>query len=130
MLDILLILLDCYAISELRRFLLDFLIGQKNRKSALKIHSEQSVMDKLTLSYIPSYLKQYVSQYRFHHCVYLVLIVSLLPQYVIVIILNVLLAYNSRIVLYVFCGIKLLINISIRLQVDSLRQSIYGKRKK
>lgn len=127
-LDFLLILLDCLAVSALRRLLLDFLIGQRNRKNAIKIHSEQSLKDRITLSYVKLFLKQYVSQFRFHHRVYLILIISLLPQYAIVFTFNWLLKFNSRFLVYIFCGIKIFIIFAIRLQTDSLRTSIYAKK--
>ena len=38
----LMIMLDIIVISDARRLLLDFLIGQRNRKNAKRIHTEQS----------------------------------------------------------------------------------------
>ena len=130
LLGVLLVLLDSLAVQALRRFLMDFLIGQRNMKSARKIHAQQSLRDRITLSYIPSYLKRYASQFRFHHRVYLALLFTLVPQYLLVIISALLFGDGVRSALYVFCGIKLLLLVAIRLQVDSSLRSVYARKRK
>ena len=46
------VLFDVLIVSDARRLLLDFLIGQRNRKNARKIHSEQSFKNKIHMGYI------------------------------------------------------------------------------
>lgn len=50
-------LLDILNLSDARKLLLDFLIGQRNRKNAMKIHSEQSIKDRVNMGYIYPMLK-------------------------------------------------------------------------
>ena len=63
--------LNFYA---LRRLLLDFLVGARNRKNAYKIHKEQKAKDRFTLSYIEPMIKRYTYEFRFFHRCYMVLI--------------------------------------------------------
>ena len=63
-LDVTMILMDSVVITDLRRLLLDFLIGARNRKSIRKIHKQQPLKERVTLSYIKSYLKQYQSVFQ------------------------------------------------------------------
>ena len=53
------VLSDVIIISDARRLLLDFLIGQRNRKNALKIHSEQTLKNRVNMGYIHPMLKKY-----------------------------------------------------------------------
>ena len=45
----LMIMMDKVVISDARRLLLDFLIGERNRKNAKKIHAEQSFSDRVKM---------------------------------------------------------------------------------
>ena len=51
-------LFDIINISDARKILLDFLIGRRNRKNAMKIHREQILWNRMTMDYIGPMLKK------------------------------------------------------------------------
>ena len=126
--DLALCLIDWMVISDLRRLLLDFLIGRRNLKSAKQIHAEQSFIQRVSMGYIKGMLKNYVRDFVAYRILYLIILYTLIPQYVALIVCNICLGYKSFYVLGVFATIKLLIDIFLRFQVDSLRMSKYRKK--
>ena len=76
------VLFDVRIVSDARRLLLDFLIGQRNRKNAKKIHSEQSFKDKIHMGYILPMLAKNKESFKKYHVLYLAVIYSLIPQYI------------------------------------------------
>ena len=117
---ILLVLLDCITITSFRRLLVGILIDARNRKSADRINKEQTSLSKITLSYIPDYLKRNIKYFKKFHFLYLVDLYSLVPQYFILGIFTAFWPIQSRYLYCFFIGIKILMNIIIRFQVDSL----------
>ena len=123
-----LLLLDGVVISDARRLLMDFLIGQRNRKNARKIHAQQTLRDRITLRYIKTMLKKYRSAFEKFYLLYMVLLVTLLPQYAAAIASCVVLGDSARYVLYGFLIVKALLAVFYRLQFDSLHISVYAKK--
>ena len=117
---ILLVLLDCITITSFRRLLVGILIDARNRKSADRINKEQTSLSKITLSYIPDYLKRNIKYFKKFHFLYLVDLYSLVPQYFILGIFTAFWPIQSKYLYCFFIGIKILMNIIIRFQVDSL----------
>ena len=111
-----LILLDIDLITDLRWILLDFLIGARNRKSIRKIHKKQPLKERITLSYIKSYLKKYqpyVTDFKLIHTIYIVYLSILIPQYILLFTANLVYGYNSRYLAYVLLGIKIVLQIHL-----------------
>ena len=90
----LLILLDSSVIRDLRSFLWDFLMIRRNRGGMKKNLMKQSRKDRITLSYIEPLLKKNQKPYRIWHSLYLWVIYSLIPQYVLLLVA--LIAKNMR----------------------------------
>ena len=122
---VILALLDAVAISSLRRFLNDFLIGARNRKSARKICSQQSLKDRVFLSFIKSFLKSHRLAFNVYHWIYLVELVSLVPQYAILLAVYMLYGMQNNVLIFSLIAIKGLLCLIIRFQVDSLMRSRY-----
>ena len=122
---VLLVLLDTIAISSLRRFLYDFLIGAGNRKTARKIYRQRSLKDRVFLGFIKSFLKSHRSVFDVYHWIYLVEFVSLVPQYVILLAVYVLYGVQNNILIFSLIAVKGLLCLVIRFQVDSLMRSRY-----
>ncbi len=120
---ILLIASDDIAIDLLRGILLDFLIGVRNRKIAKEIYRQQSIRDKILLSFIKQYLKEYISAFEFYHIVYMAELISLVPQYVVIIV------FDSVKVIIALVIIKSILFILLRFQLDSFLKSKYCKGK-
>ena len=116
---ILLVLLDCVTITSFRRLLVGILIDARNHKSADRIYKEQTYWSKITLSYIPDYLKKNIQYFRKFHFLYLVDLYSFVPKYFILGIITAFWPIQSRYLYCFFIGIKILMNIIIRFQVDS-----------
>ena len=128
LLDILLLVLDWQLIYALRRIQFDFLIGARNRKSAYRIHAEQSPKDRFTLSYIQHQIKRDKYAFSFYQRCYFIELITLIPQYVLVFLSHGFFGMNSRYVLYVLNGIKLLAFFAVRLQMDGNWVSRYAKK--
>ena len=121
----LLVLSDVSVIRFYRVFLIDFLIGAHNRKNAKKILNEQSFINQLTLAFIVNHLKHYEKAFRVYNRIYLFELITLIPQYAIVIILIVNLGIRSQYALFVIIGLKWVMFFIIRFQQDSLLRSKY-----
>ena len=126
---VLLALLDAIAISSLRRLLYDFLIGAENRKTARDIYSQQSLKDRVFLGFIKSFLKSHRLAFNVYHWIYLVELVSLVPQYVILLAVYMLYGMQNNVLIFSLIAIKGLLCLIIRFQVDSLMRSRYRKGK-
>ena len=122
---VLLVLLDTIAISSLRRFLYDFLIGAGNRKTARKIYRQRSLKDRVFLGFIKSFLKSHRSVFDVYHWIYLMELISLVPQYAILLAVYVLYGVQNNILIFSLIGVKGLLCLVIRFQVDSLMRSRY-----
>ncbi len=122
---VLLVLLDTIAISSLRRFLYDFLIGAGNRKTARKIYRQRSLKDRVFLGFIKSFLKSHRSVFDVYHWIYLMELVSLVPQYATLLAVYVLYGVQNNILIFSLIAVKGLLCLVIRFQVDSLMRSRY-----
>lgn len=130
LLYLLLFLLDCIVISDARRLLLDFLIGQRNRKNAKKIHSEQAFKDKVKMGYIQPMLKNYTSAFKKYHALYLVILYAFVPQYIAIVLLHIFIPKIIWYVFGVFLGVKFLLAVFYRLELGPNRMSVYAQKKK
>lgn len=126
--DCALLILDLITISSLRKFLLDFLRVGKSKKNAQQIYATQPLKEKITLSFIGEYLKKYIYTFSRFRKIYKAVLFTLLPQYSIVIVCNIILKMKSMYVLCFFAIIKLFICFLVRINVDSNRVSIYRKK--
>ncbi len=122
------LILDSVTISDLRKFLLDFLRVKKSRSNAKGVYAMQSLQDKITLSFIKAHLKKYIKEFTIFHRMYMVVMYTLIPQYFILIMSNVLLGMKSMYVLCFFAVVKLIICFLVRINVDSNRVSIYRRK--
>ena len=84
---ILLIFCDWMAVSDGRRLLYDFLIGAGNRQSAARRRAEQTRRNRFLMGYIRQYLKRRQKEFDRFHKLYLLHLITLIPQYVLVVIL-------------------------------------------
>mgnify|MGYP005610624417 CR=1 FL=1 len=126
----LMIMLDKVVISDARRLLLDFLIGERNRKNAKKIHAEQSFSDRVKMGYILPMLKKYTGTFRKYHILYLVILYSLIPQYITIVLFHIFVPSVIWYVFGVFLAIKLLITIFYTLELGPQKMSVYAQKKK
>ena len=127
--DCAMLILDFVTINDLRKFLLDFLSVKKSRNNADQVYATQSLRDKITLSFIKAHLKKYIKEYTTFHRMYMAVLYTLIPQYVILIVSNILLGVDSVFVFCFFAGVKLIICFIVRMNVGSDRISIYRKNK-
>lgn len=126
--DCIMLILDFVAVSGLRKILLDFLRVKRSRHNADQIYATQSLFDKIKLSFIKAHLKKYIKEFSVFHGLYVVVLSTLVPQYIILILCNVLMGMKSLYVLCSFAIVKLVICIWVRMNVDSNRVSIYRKK--
>lgn len=126
--DFAMLILDCVTISELRKFLLDFLRVKKSRKNANQLYASQSFRERITLSFIKTHLKKYIAEFTTFHRIYMAVLYTLIPQYMILIGSNVLMGKKSMYVLCFFAAIKLIIGFWVWIHIDANRVSIYRKK--
>ena len=124
-----LLMLDVLNIKALKRLLLDFLIGTRNRKSAMRIHLSQPPEQRKTMAYIKPLLKDNAKAFVAFHRLYLVVRYTIIPQYAILIILNILWFKESVYPLGVCILVKIVLATFLRLQVDGVMRSKYRKGK-
>ena len=126
----LIVLIDVIIISDARHLLLDFLIGQRNRKNAMKIHSEQTFKNRVHMGYIHPMLKKYQKTFKKYHVLYLVVLYSLVPQYVTLVLIHV---FTPDFFFKFTAGVclicRLLLAIFYRLELGPQRISVYAKKK-
>ena len=122
------ILFDAIIVSDARRLLLDFLIGQRNRKNAKKIHSEQSFKNRIHMGYIQPMLKKNKEAFRKYHILYLIIIYSLIPQYIVACLFHFLAPSIIFYVIGTLSLIRILLVIFYRLELGPNRMSVYAKK--
>ncbi len=127
-LDCAMMLLDCVTISDLRKFLLDFLKVKKSRKNAKRVYDSQSIREKIMLSFIKANLEKYIKEFTVYHKIYIVVLYTLIPQYITIIACNIFLGMKSVYALAFFAGTKMIINFILWINTDSNRVSRYRKR--
>lgn len=128
LLDSAMLILDFITISDLRKFLLDFLRVNRSIKNAKQIYHSQSLKERILLSFIRAHLKKCIKEYTFYHRMYTAVLCTLIPQYTVLIICNTLIGIKSMYVLCFFAALKLVICIIIRMNVDSNRISVYRQK--
>lgn len=122
-------LFDIIIISDARRLLLDFLIGQRNRKNAIKIHSEQTFKNRVNMGYIQPMLRKYQKTFKKYHILYLSILYSLIPQYLVSILSCFLAPDVAKYILGTFLVIRLLLAVFYRLELGPQRISVYAQKK-
>ena len=126
--DCAMLILDLVTISDLREFLLDFLRVKKSRKNANRVYKMQTLREKITLAFIKEHLKEYIAEFTAYHKVYMAVLFTLIPQYIIIIVCNILLEMKSIFVIAFFAVAKLIISFVVRINTDSNRISIFRKK--
>jgi len=109
LLDFFLILIDLLTIKALRRFLKDFVRVKRNKKAAAKIHLGRTEREKLTLNYVREHAGHREKQFNFYQKIYYITLITIVPQYIIIIMSNVFMAGKSIVILWFFAAIKLTI---------------------
>ena len=125
----LLIMFDIIIIFDARRLLLGFLIGQRNRKNAQKIHTEQNFKDRVNLGYIQPMLNKNEKPFKRYHTLYLVILSSAIPQYLAIILFHV---FAPNIAKYIFIAclvIRFLLACFYRSVLGAQRISVYAQKK-
>ena len=125
----LLIGLDILNIVDLRTLVYSFLLSKRNKKSAQKIHLEQPRKNKFTLSYIDKYAV-YKREFRFFQKGLVLYYYTLIPQYFLLIVVNLFSSTLALILIFLFFLLKFIIAIMIACQFSHNRVSRFDKRYK
>ena len=125
----LLVLLDIIIISDARHLLLDFLIGQRNRKNAIQIHSKQTFKNRVHMGYIYPMLTKLQNTFKKYHILYLVILYSLVPQYGTIVLVHILMPNILKYIAGVYLILRLLLAVFYRLELGPQRISVYAKKK-
>lgn len=124
----LLVINDNLFWSNSRTLLISFLHTKRNEKGAMKIHKAQTRKNRLLLSYIKDYAV-YEKEFRFFYKIWIIFLITLIPQYVSVIIANILSVKVAIIMIWIIAFIKFTISLIIfRSHIDSNRIAIYDRR--
>ena len=120
--------MDILILFDGRRVLFDFLIGRRNRKSAKKIHGEQTDWDRLTMNYIEPMLKKHKKEFRRFHVLYKVLLYSLVPRFFALGLAHILF---TNIVWYIYgsyFAIQIGVSAIYRVVLGANRRSVYAQK--
>lgn len=126
----LIVLFDTIIISDARRLLLDFLIGQRNRKNAMQIHSEQTFKSRVHMGYIHPMLKKHQKTFKKYHMLYLVILYSLVPQYATIVLVHVFVPGIFKYVMGAYLIVRLILAVFYRLELGPQKISVYASKKK
>lgn len=124
---IILACLDFCAIDTLREFLWDFLSIKRNKLAMRRNLAQQTRKDQITMNYIGPLLKKNQKPFRVWHCVYLSVIYSLLPQYVILLIVLFTFKWLFLPLAVPLCIVKIVILFSVRSNQDNMHISKYSR---
>lgn len=119
---------DELVIYHFRELLLSFLMSKHNRKKAQRIHKEQPIRDRITMAYIGPMLQKNTQQYYFYQRLYIADLVTLIPQYLLILLFHFLLGNGVWIPLCVVSAIKGLLFLFLRFQFNAHHISRYDKR--
>jgi len=125
--DSALLVWDLVTISSLRDFLLDFLRVKKSKNDAKRLYNMQTIRERITLSFIKENLERYVKEFTRFHWIYKAVLYTIIPQYIILIVCNILLEMKSMYVLSFFALLKLIVFLMVRVNIDANRVSKYRK---
>ena len=123
------IMFDVVVVGDARQLLFDFLIGQRNRENAKTIHAEQNLKDRLQMGYIQPMLKRHKEAFKKYYTLYLVILYSLIPQYIITVLFHVFMPQFIWYIFGIFISIKILLAIFYRGKLGALKKSIYAQKK-
>ena len=126
-----LILFDIILTNKMRALVYSFLLSKHNLNGARKIHSKQSFLSKITLSYIKDY-SIFPKDFSLWHTVWMIHIISILPQYLILLLIHVFFADYLIASLAVIGIIKLVLLFVVRSQFSITMPSVsrYDRRDK
>ena len=82
------------------------------------------------MGYILPLLKKYTAAFKKYHTLYLVILYSLIPQYITIILFHIFAINIIWYVFGVFLGLKLLLAIFYTLELGPLKMSVYAQKKK
>ena len=125
-LNFILVLSDLIVFSSWRRFLQDFLIGNKSRKSARKIYAQQPVKGKILLDYIEPLLEFNQDIFKVYYHIYVCMVVTVIPQYIISLVLLLFFKGFAGYFLGIMSFFKIVLFLVVRVQCDALRRSKYA----
>ena len=126
-----LVLFDIILTNKMRALVYSFLLSKHNLKSARKIHSKKSFLSKITLSYIKDY-SIFPKDFSLWHTVWMIHIISILPQYLSLLLIHVFFADYLIVSLAVIGIIKLILLFVVRSQFSITMPSVsrYDRRDK
>ena len=126
-----LVLFDIILTNKMRALVYSFLLSKHNLKGAGKIHSKQSFLSKITLSYIKDY-SIFPKDFSLWHTVWMIHIISILPQYLSLLLIHVFFADYLIASLAVIGIIKLVLLFVVRSQFSITMPSVsrYDRRDK
>lgn len=122
-----LLLIDLMTIRLIRKLLLDFLRSKKNKKTADRLYRSQPLKSRITLDYIYHLLKHDQRAFRQHHILYIFLLISAIPQYLIMAVLYWLQGDPAIFAVFLFGTIKIILYFFIRSYFDGNNVSIYRR---
>ena len=102
----------------LRPLVYSFLLTKRNIKGAKKIHMAQTKKDRFTLSYVKEYAI-FPKEYRKWHRRYLIYLASLLPQYLVIAVVNIFSVINAIILILSLFAVKFIFAFIVKLQFVS-----------
>ena len=119
--------IDCITIRIIRKLLRDFLRSKKNKWAMYRLHESQSLESRITLDYIYPLLKRNQTAFVRYRRLYLLVLYSVVPQYLIILLLYLTITNYAVFAIFIFGAIKIIIYIIVRANFDGTMVSVYRK---
>ena len=116
---------DMNMITDLRNFLFQFAVGTVDRESADMIGKFKYFMSSITLDYLKPYVHDHKKVFNLFRYIYTAEIITILPQYIIIIVLIFLYGTHFSFLYFIPIVVKTIILFSVRSQEDSNRRIVY-----
>ena len=117
--------IDVITVKIIRKLLRDFLRTKKNKWAMYELYQSQPLKSRITLDYIYPRLKRNQKAFVRYRKLYFCLLYTLIPQYLVILMLYLLIGDNAVFALLTFMAIKIIIYIIVRSNFDGLMISIY-----
>lgn len=122
-----LLAIDLLTIRLIRKLLRDFMRSKKNKHVINRLHDSQPLKSRLALDYIYPLLKHNQKAFQGYHRLYLIIVLSAIPQYVVILLLYLFLTDYAIFAVFAFTGIKIIVYVIVRANFDANMVSIYRK---
>jgi len=118
---ILLFLIDDEIIHRSRELIFCCVKGKYKRIKSDKLHKQQNLWNRITMRYLCELDKKYQRKFSRYYLLYFFELVTIIPQYISLLLCSIFIQYETRYLLYILVSVKLLASTFLRLQFNACK---------